>query len=337
VAYTLARLLASWFREVLTLPDSRIPLNRRSFIHLASIAGAASVVKPALGGTATTPTSPKPFPVHLGKVTWVSNGETVDTVVKRVHELGLRVCQIGFDNLSIEVIAPLRAALTEYEVKVNAISEHNPGPRVFDFYQGPLTIGIIPAATRAVRIQALKLAADVASHVGIPAIHTHCGFIPEDPNDPIYPQAVAAVKEVASYCKQRNLMLLCETGQETPITLVRLIEDVNLGNVFVNLDVANLILYGKGNPVDAMDVFGDRVRGIHAKDGRFPTDSRNLGLETAIGAGKVDFQGLFSQLKKANYSGAIMIEREVGSEEERRHDVLRSIKFLQDLIIRTYG
>jgi L-ribulose-5-phosphate 3-epimerase len=325
------------FWKVLPLPDRPVPLNRRSFIHLAGIACAASAVKPALAGAATAPTPSKQFPVRLGKVTWVGNGETVDTVVRGIHELGLRVCQIGFDNLSLEMVPPLRAALTKYEIEVNAISEHNPGPRVFDFYQGPLTIGIIPAATRAVRIQALKLAADVASGAGIPAIHTHCGFIPEDPNDPVYPQAVAAVKEVATYCKQRNLMLLCETGQETPISLVRLIEDVNLGNVFVNLDLANLILYGKGNPVDAMGVFGDRVRGIHAKDGRFPTDSRNLGAETAIGAGKVDFQSVFSQLKKANYSGAIMIEREVGSQEERRSDVLRSIPFLQNLIIQTYG
>jgi L-ribulose-5-phosphate 3-epimerase len=337
VAHTLATAVRFLVLGVFALPDSRIPLNRRSFIHLAGSACAASAVKPAFGKPAIALNSPKQFPVHLGKVTWVGNDETIDMVISGIHELGLQVCQIGFDNLSVEVVGSLREALRKYQVEVNAISEHNPGPRIFDFYQGPLTIGIIPAATRAMRIQALKLAADVASRVGIPAIHTHCGFIPEDPNDPIYPQAVAAVKEVAGYCKQRNLMLLCETGQETPITLVRLIEDVNLGNVFVNLDVANLILYGKGNPVDAMEVFGDRVRGVHAKDGRFPTDSRNLGTEMAIGAGMVDFQAVFSHLKKANYSGAIMIEREVGSEEERKHDVLRSIKFLEDLIRRTYG
>jgi L-ribulose-5-phosphate 3-epimerase len=306
-------------------------------MQLAGIAYAASAVRPALGQSLAATISSKEFPIRLGKVTWVGDGQTVDTVVREVHELGLRTCQIGFDNLSVNVVPLMQEALKKYDVEVNAISEHNPGPRVFDFYHGPLTIGIIPAATRPARIKAMKVAADVANLAGVPAIHAHCGFIPEDPNDPIYPQAVAAVKEVATYCRERGLILLCETGQETPITMVRLIEDVNLGNVFVNLDVANLILYGKGNPVDAMDVFGDRVRGIHAKDGRFPTNSRQLGLEAPIGKGKVDFTGVFEQLKKANYKGTMMIEREIGNAEERKRDVLQSKAFLENLIARTYS
>src|SRR6202012_1795576 len=168
-----------------------------------------------------------------------------------------------------DVARPVKNALAKYGVEATAFSEHGPGQRVFDFYQGPPTIGIVPPATRGPRIQNLKMAADIAGECEIPAIHTHCGFIPEDPNDPLYPQAVAAVKEVAQYCKARGLSFLCETGEETPITLLRLMDDVGLDNVFANMDLANLILYGKGNPVDAMDVIGHRVRGIHAKDGLF--------------------------------------------------------------------
>jgi L-ribulose-5-phosphate 3-epimerase len=306
-------------------------------MQLAGVACAANALHPILGQSPKTAFSSKEFPICLGKVAWVGDGQTADSVVRGVSELGLHTCQIGFEHLSVEVVAPLRKALEKYGVEATALSEHNPGRRVFDFYQGPLTIGVIPAVTRAVRVQALKLAADVASLAGIPAIHTHCGFIPEDPNDPIYPQAVAAIKEVASHCKERGLMLLCETGQETPITMVRMIEDVNLGNVFVNFDIANLILYGKGNPVDAMDVFGNRVRGIHAKDGRFPTNPRELGLETTIGEGKVDFPRVFEQLKKANYKGSMMIEREVGGEEQRKRDILQSKAFLENLIVRTYS
>jgi L-ribulose-5-phosphate 3-epimerase len=310
-----------------------ISMNRRSFLQLASAACVSSTVHPALG----QPSSIKDFPIRLGKVVWVGDGQTTESIIKGVHELGLSACQIGFERPSLGSANLLRQALARYGIEANAISEHNPGRRVFDFYQGPLTIGIIPPSTRAARIQALKLAADIADRASVPAIHTHCGFIPEDPNDPIYPQAVAAVKEVAYYCRQRGLTLLCESGQETPIALVRLIDDVGLGNIFVNLDVANLIVYGKGNPVDAMDILGDRVRGIHAKDGIYPSNSRELGVEMQIGKGKVDFPGVFRQLRRVNYRGTMMIEREVGDEENKKRDILESKVFLQDLINRTYS
>ncbi len=306
-------------------------------MQLASAAYAVSAVEPAFGQMSKGAEVYKNLPIGLGKVTWVGENDTIDAVVRSVADLGLHVCQIGFERSSLDVVKPLREACAKYGVNVTSISEHNPGKRVFNFYEGPLTIGIIPAATREVRIRALKVSADIAAAAGVSAIHTHCGFIPEDPNDPIYPQAVAAVKEVATYCKGRGISLLCETGQETPITLLRLIDDVNTGNVFVNLDVANLILYGKGNPVDAMDVIGPLVRGIHAKDGRFPTNPKELGLETPIGEGKVDFPKLFEQLRKVNYRGSMMIEREVGNEEERKRDVLKSKIFLQKMIVQAYG
>lgn len=271
----------------------------------------------------------------LGTVAKVKPGDTADATIKRVHDLGLPTCQIFFEHLSLQEVNPLLTALDKYHVKVSAISEHNPGRRIFDFYQGPLTIGVIPPGTRHARIDALKLAADFARACGVPAIHTHLGFIPEDPNDPIYPGAVSAIKEVAQHCKDQGVILLCETGEETPITMLRMIQDVGTGNVFVNLDTANLILYGKGNPVDAMDVFGHLVRGMHAKDGLFPTDPRKLGEEVPIGKGRVNFPELFSRLKEVNYTSAVTIEREIEGPQQQE-DVRQSKIYLQDLIDKTY-
>jgi sugar phosphate isomerase/epimerase len=210
------------------------------------------------------------------------------------------------------------------------------GPMIWDFYEGPQTIGLIPPATRAERIRSLKLAADVAHDCGISAIHTHCGFIPENPNNPIYPQAVAAVREVAAHAKEKGCMLLCETGQETPITLLRMIRDTGADNIFVNLDLANLILYGKGNPVDALDVIGPLVRGMHAKDGKFPTDPRKLGPEVPIGQGKVDFREVLVKLKGLNYHGPMTIEREIEGEQQGA-DILASKAYLSKLIAETYA
>ncbi len=185
-------------------------------------------------------------------------------------------------------------------------------------------------------MQALKLAADVAQEAGIPAVHTHCGFLPSNPNESDYKEAVAAIKDVAGHCKERGRLFLCETGQETPVTLLRAIRDVDLDNLGVNLDTANLILYGNGNPVDAMDVIGPYVRGLHAKDGLFPTDPKNLGREVPIGQGKVDFEKVIEKLKQVNYAGPMTIEREIEGPDQTR-DILASKSYLEGLLRKVYN
>ena len=310
-------------------------LSRRSFVQMAGaalVAQGANVpdVLPSAEGEeqATLP--------RLGVVVWVRANDTPDAVVARVAKLGFSTCQIGFDNLSLSCAHPLREALAKHGIEATALLELGPGRTVWNFYEGPITIGLIPTETRSGRVQALKTAADVAAECGIPAVHTHCGFIPESPNDPLYRDAVVVISDVASYCKQRGRMMFCETGQETPVTLLRMIEDVGVDNVFVNLDTANLILYGKGNPVDAMDVIGARVRGIHAKDGLFPTDPKNLGAEVPIGKGKVDFRRVIERLHDFNYRGAISIEREIDGEDQTQ-DILASKQYLENIIAEVYG
>jgi L-ribulose-5-phosphate 3-epimerase len=127
-----------------------------------------------------------------------------------------------------------------------------------------------------------------------------------------------------------------ETGQETPITMLRAIEGTGLDNVCVNLDTANLILYGKGEPAGALDVVGARVRGLHAKDGLYPTDPRKLGKEVPIGHGRVDFPELMRRLRQLSYSGPITIEREISGPQQEA-DIRASKAYLERLIEREYG
>jgi sugar phosphate isomerase/epimerase len=142
--------------------------------------------------------------------------------------------------------------------------------------------------------------------------------------------------EIGKHCRDNGQIFLCETGQETPITLLRAIKDVGLDNVAINLDVANLILYGKGEPVGALEVFGQYVRGIHAKDGLYPTDPYGLGEEVAIGQGRVRFPKVIQKLKQLNYSGPITIEREI-SGPQQQSDIRRSASYLDALIRREYA
>src|SRR5207244_3426501 len=141
----------------------------------------------------------------------------------------------------------------------------------------------------------------------------------------------AAMREVVEYCRPNGQTFRDDLGQETPITLVRAMQDVGLDNQGVNFDLANLILYGKANPVDAIEILAPYVQGIHAKDGLWPTNPRELGREVPIGQGKVDFPRIIARLKQLNYQGAVTIEREV-SGPQQIEDVRAAIVYLQGLI-----
>ena len=120
-----------------------------------------------------------------------------------------------------------------------------------------------------------------------------------------------AIREVAKYCQGNGQTFLVETGEETPVTLLRTVMDVGMDNLGVNFDTANLMLYGKANPGDALEMIGKYIRGVHAKDGFYPTHPKELGRQVPIGQGLVDFPRIIKRLKEINYRGAITIEREI--------------------------
>lgn len=221
--------------------------------------------------------------------------------------------------------------MRKHQVEITALMTLGGGKMVWNLRDGPKTIGIIPPDTRRERVDALKRASGLAKACGVKAVHTHCGFIPEDPNERLYADAVSVIKEVAEFVGQNDQTFLMETGQETPITLLRAIEDVGLSNLAVNLDVANLILYGRGEPVGALDVLGKHVRGTHAKDGLYPTDPYGLGKETAIGKGRVRFPEVMAGLHKLQYMGPITIEREISGPQQEQ-DIASSKRYLEGLI-----
>lgn len=268
--------------------------------------------------------------MRLGVITAI--GKDPNPGIKRVKDLGFPSCQLYAGSSAGPELAKLtRAAIERYGIEITALIATGPAPEVYDFYRGPETIGVVPRQYRAARIAVIKKASDFAKMCGIPAVQTHCGFIPENPNDPLYKEAVAAIREVAQYCKQNGQNFRCETGQETPITLVRAIRDAGVDSLGVNLDPANLIMYGKANPVDAVEVLGPYIQGVHAKDGLYPTDPKALGAEVPIGKGKVNFPVFVRRLKEAGYRGALTIEREIEGAEQTR-DILESKAFLEKLI-----
>src|SRR5436853_2188248 len=267
-------------------------------------------------------------PLRLGLI--IGIGKDPDAAMAKDRNLGLPTSQVFIDEFELDLVKRLRQAVEKHQIEATSLVVGGPGKEVWDFYQGPLTIGLVPRETRAARIAHIKKASDFAKQCDIAAVQTHCGFIPENPNDPVYKETIGALREVVGYCKNNGQNFRYETGQETPLTLVRAIQDVGFDNQGVNFDLANLILYGKANPVDAIELLGPYVQGIHAKDGMWPTNPKELGQEVPIGKGKVDFPRIIERLKQLNYRGAVTIEREI-SGPKQVEDVRDAKMYLEKL------
>lgn len=264
----------------------------------------------------------------------VSTTDNPEESIKEVKKFNLPTCQIAcWDEkfLNPDYAKLLKKIANDNEVEITTIWVGWPGPGIWNFIQGPLTLGLVPTAYRYRRLEILKKGSDFAKIAGVDSITTHVGFIPENPNDPVYSDLIVTIIDLIRYCKSNEQYFCFETGQETPVTLLRTIEDIGEYNIGINLDPANLIMYGKANPVDALDVFGKYVRGVHAKDGEYPTTGRELGKEKSLGTGKVNYPLFIFKLKSLGYKGALTIEREITGPKQIE-DIKKAIELLNTLI-----
>ena len=305
-------------------------MHRREFLNLAS----AAVVAKGLHATAAAALPSVPLkPMELGLV--IVPFGAPEQHIRRVQQLGFSNCFLSLDGyiggFTPEVVGQFRDLLAKYSITATTVEVVGPKPLEWNFMRGPSTIGLVPPKTRAARIDALRQVSDFARQLGVAQVQTHCGFIPEDPADPLYPGAVEAIREVARHCQANGQYFLMETGQETPTTMSRMLRDVAMPNLAVGLDTANLILYGKANPVDAVDILGPHIRSIHAKDGRWPTNPSELGEEVLIGKGLVDFRQVFTKLHRLGYTGAVTIERET-SGPQQIEDVRQEKLYLERIL-----
>ena len=270
------------------------------------------------------------------------NFNKIDDMSKKFKNLKAE----GFDNCQLISWKPELWTDKNLEIIKNLTEENGitisafwcgwEGPCVWNFYDGQITLGLVPPEYRTMRIKNLCDGADFAHRLGVKNVVTHMGFIPENPNDTQFAPFCVAVRQVAEHLKKNGQYLLFETGQETPVTMLRCFEKVGCDNLGVNLDTANVILYGKANPVDALDVFGKYVMNIHAKDGLYPTNGHDLGREVRIGDGKVDFKALFKRLHELKYDSYVTIEREIEGEQQIS-DIRHAKKYLGDIIAEVYG
>lgn len=272
--------------------------------------------------------------MEIGVFVYIDTKEKTAQKFEELRKNGFKGCQLCSWDPNVftkENAVWLKELIKEYDIHPSALWCGWRGPRTWNFYEGPKTLGLVPEEYRDMRVEDLCRGSDFAKLIGVNDIITHMGFIPEDPNDEKFVPFCDAVRKVAQHAKKNGQYLLFETGQETPATMLRCFETVGLDNLGINLDTANLILYGKANPLDALDVFGKYVRNVHAKDGMYPVNGHDLGVEKPLGEGKVDFPAVIKKLHCLGYDGALTIEREVFG-DQYSDDVLKARDYLESII-----
>jgi len=272
--------------------------------------------------------------MKLGTRITITSLEKLDSDFGKLKDIGFAACQLSCgkpDMFTAENAEIIETLIKKHGVEVSAFGCSWGTPAEWDLVRGPVTIGLVPPAYRLEGVKALKKASDFVKLIGINNIIAHVGFIPNNPYDPDYIGTVCALRDIVRYCKKNGQYFLFETGQETPVTLLRTIEDIEYDNVGINLDPANLLMYGMGNPIDAIDVFGKYVRHVHGKDGMCPSNGKQLGKEMPLGEGKVNYSAFIAKLKEIGYDGFIIIEREISGEQQKK-DIITAKKLLETLI-----
>jgi sugar phosphate isomerase/epimerase len=173
--------------------------------------------------------------------------------------------------------------------------------------------------------------ADIIRQLGTNLLSVHIGFVPEDSGHPRYAVMVDRAREVADAFGERGVHLVMETGQESPEHLLAFIEAVGRPNVGVNFDPANMILYGVGEPVEAVGLLKKYIVHTHMKDATWSAKPREgWGEEVVLGTGEADIPRIVSKLRAQGYAGTLAIEREAG--KQRVADIQEGVKLLRSLL-----
>ena len=175
-----------------------------------------------------------------------------------------------------------------------------------------LTGGLAPDATWEQNRKNFSAAVALASAIGLKLVTFHAGFLPHDERDPNFAKMKQRLTEVADSFGTRGIALGLETGQETAPALLELLQKLNRGNIGVNFDPANMLLYDKGNPIEAVRTLAPWIRQVHIKDARRTKTPGTWGEEVVAGTGEVDWPAFFAALQSVGFNGDLSIEREAG-------------------------
>lgn len=225
------------------------------------------------------------------------------------------------------------AQLKELGITLTAVFGGFDGESYADIPTVSRTVGLVPRDTRAARTQEMKEIADFARLLHCNVVALHLGFITHDRQSEDYAEILAVTQDLCDHCRRNGQALHLETGQETAEGLLHFLQDVQRDNLFVNFDPANMILYGTGEPIEALRQVGRYVRSVHCKDATWAAHpGEEWGAEVPLGQGAVGMENYLRTLYELGYTGPLTIEREIPQEPERQKaEISHAVNLLTQL------
>jgi sugar phosphate isomerase/epimerase len=270
-------------------------------------------------------------PAQLGVCSWSLHPKDPADLAQQVRQIGLKQVQLALNPLSDQpaVWGDAAAALAKHGIAVGSGMFSCVGEDYATLESIRRTGGVIRDETWPRNEAIAHQAAAAAATLGLTMVSTHAGFLPEDASDPRFEKLVRRIAALAGILGQHGQTLLFETGQEDADTLLRFLEALRAAgaaNIGVNFDPANMILYGKGEPVASLRKLVAHVRQVHGKDAVATQQPGTWGCEVAVGSGQVNWRAFMQVLADADFAGPIMIEREAG--QQRIADIRGAVAVL---------
>ncbi len=265
-----------------------------------------------------------PAPLAIGSTLYLSND--LDASFAPLRELEIPTAQV-FPPPSLDASAT-RIAAQKANVEITSIIAHFDGEDYANIPTVERTVGLVPELTREKRLAYLRELAAFGRALNVRQLQTHIGFVPENPHDPRYEPLIEMTRKI---CDELDGVFALETGQETAATLERFLVDVARPNLKLNFDPANMILYGNDEPLKALELLFSHIESVHAKDGTWPGQAGQLGSETPLGEGDVNWPKFGARLLELGYRGTLTIEREIAG-EQKWLDTASAKEWLESLV-----
>jgi sugar phosphate isomerase/epimerase len=266
-------------------------------------------------------------PLEPGVMIWAGRDD-----LATIRSLGVRCGQLGISGdmmLDDAAAHDWKAALEREQFTLVTVFAAYNGESYADIPTVQRTVGFVPPATRAEREQRTYEVSDFAARLGVGSIACHIGFVDEAEHVALRD----LVRRICDHASRHGQTFALETGQESAGVLLRFIEAVDRPNLRINFDPANMILYGTGDPIEALNVLGHYVVSVHAKDGDWPPTgvAGALGTERPFGQGSVAVERWIQALKDAGFQGSLNVEREADDQEQRLADIRAAIGLIRRL------
>ncbi len=271
-------------------------------------------------------------PLQIGVCSWSLKIPDLATTLDTIRDtLGVDLVQVGFWDDAFRDRDRVIRIIRDSRLEVSATCLGFEGEDYTTIQTIAETGGFKPDSFWPARIEKTRHFAEFTRELGVDLLAAHIGFVPHEVSDPQHAVMVDRLKQVCDILGERDVTLVMETGQEKAESLVEFIDKVDRPNIGVNFDPANMILYGVGDPVDAIPVLRDRIIHVHMKDANWSkTPTESWGEEVVLGTGEADIPRVVSKLRAGGYKGPLVVEREAG--DQRIADIQDGIDLLRDML-----